>query len=129
MQEKTLVQGNLVKMKVTELKKLKNIYIEKHQELLQTIQKAQFEIDVDGDEVDQIQGKTIINVQEQINKLNLRKLKSLETAIKNIDKKGYGICEECEEDIGFKRLAALPGITICICCAEQREREAKSQLG
>jgi DnaK suppressor protein len=129
MQEKTLAQGNLEKMKATELKKLKTIYIEKQQELLQTIQKAQFEIDVDGDEVDQIQGKTIITVQEQINKLNLRKLKSLELAIKNIDKKGYGICEECEEDIGFKRLAALPGITICICCAEQREREAKSQLG
>ena len=114
-------------MKATELKKLKAIYVEKHQELLQSMEKAQFEIDVDGDEVDQIQGKNIINVQEQISKLNARKLKALETAIKNIEKKDYGICEECEEDIGFKRLAALPGVTICICCAEQRERQAKIQ--
>jgi DnaK suppressor protein len=114
-------------MKTTEVNKLKSLYIEKHQELLKIIEKSQFEIDVDGDEVDQIQGKTILNIQEQISKLNCKKLKSLEMAIKNLEKDNYGICEECEEEIGFKRLAALPGVTICISCAEKIERDAKTK--
>lgn len=109
-------------MKKTEISSLKKIYTEKKEELIKTIDNSQFEIDTDGDEVDQIQGKSLILVQNQISKSNLRKLNLLETALKHIDNKDFGQCEECGEDIGFKRLAAIPGVTLCIGCAEQAER-------
>ena len=33
----------------------------------------------------------------------------------------YGICEDCEEEIGAKRLAAVPYATLCVACQEKRD--------
>ncbi len=33
----------------------------------------------------------------------------------------YGLCEECEEEIGFERLDALPHARLCIQCKEREE--------
>ena len=33
----------------------------------------------------------------------------------------YGICEECEEEIGAKRLAAVPYATLCLDCQARRD--------
>ncbi len=33
----------------------------------------------------------------------------------------YGVCEECESDIGFERLDALPHARLCIKCKEREE--------
>lgn len=33
-------------------------------------------------------------------------------------------CEECEEPIGLARREALPGVTLCIECAQRAERVA-----
>jgi DnaK suppressor protein len=52
-------------------------------------------------------------------------LDKINQAITRIDSGTYGICEECEEEIGLKRLEARPVATHCIDCKikqEQRER-------
>ena len=42
----------------------------------------------------------------------------------------FGICEVCEEKIGFKRLEARPVTTLCINCKEDQEvDEEKHQAG
>jgi len=33
----------------------------------------------------------------------------------------FGICEECEEEIGAKRLAAVPYATLCVACQARRD--------
>ncbi len=33
----------------------------------------------------------------------------------------YGICPECDEDIGYPRLAAAPESVLCIQCASRRQ--------
>jgi DnaK suppressor protein len=33
----------------------------------------------------------------------------------------FGICEECEEEIGAKRLAAVPHATLCVACQARRD--------
>lgn len=53
-------------------------------------------------------------------------LKKIEEAIELIDKKEYGFCNECGEDIGIRRLEARPTATLCIDCKtldEVRERQ------
>lgn len=49
----------------------------------------------------------------------------IEEALERIESGTYGICENCGEEIGPKRLEARPVTTQCIDCkteAEQRER-------
>ncbi|MGD9628386.1 MAG: TraR/DksA family transcriptional regulator [Pyrinomonadaceae bacterium] len=50
-------------------------------------------------------------------------LSRLERALKLIDEGEYGTCPKCEEDIGEKRLNALPDAIFCISCAEEIERK------
>jgi len=60
-----------------------------------------------------------------------RKLrKKIEEALGRLDEGTYGICEECEGPIGFKRLEARPVTTLCINCkSEQELDEEKHQTG
>ncbi len=48
----------------------------------------------------------------------------IEQALERIQKGTYGICEDCEQDIGLKRLQARPVTAMCIeCKTEQEEKE------
>ncbi len=108
-------------MKASELKSLRQKYVELRDELIRTIENSNFEVDVAGDSVDKLQGASLLRVQNQISKNNVTKLRALERAIDQIDSGDYGLCEECEEKIGFRRLEAIPGCTLCISCAEKAE--------
>ena len=108
-------------MKVKEKKILRQKYTELRDSLIKTIEKSDFEIDVAGDIVDKLQGASILRVQNQLSANNVKRLQVLEKALKNIDLKDFGDCEECGEEIGFKRLEAIPGVSLCICCAEKAE--------
>lgn len=50
-------------------------------------------------------------------------LARLERALKLTDEGSYGTCPRCEEDIGEKRLSALPDAVFCISCAEALEKK------
>jgi len=52
-------------------------------------------------------------------------LKKIEEALKRIDGGEFGICEECGDDIGIKRLEARPVTTLCIQCKSEQERREK----
>ena len=108
-------------MKVRELKSLRKKYVELRKELIATIENSDFEVDVAGDAVDKLQGASLLRVQNQLARINLNKLRALDRAIEQIDAREYGDCEDCGERIGLKRLEALPGVTLCIGCAEKAE--------
>jgi DnaK suppressor protein len=46
----------------------------------------------------------------------------LRAALARAERGEYGVCEECGEDIGDRRLAALPDVITCLGCQERRER-------
>jgi DnaK suppressor protein len=46
----------------------------------------------------------------------------LRMALARAERGEYGICEECGEDIAYRRLAALPDVVTCLGCQETRER-------
>ncbi len=55
-----------------------------------------------------------------------RKLVSkIKEALRRIDDGTFGLCEECGEPIGEKRLAARPVTTLCIDCKEESEQSEK----
>ncbi|RWX48812.1 transcriptional regulator, TraR/DksA family [Candidatus Electrothrix marina] len=53
-------------------------------------------------------------------------LNKIEAAIGRIDKGIYGICADCEEPIGMKRLQARPVASYCIDCKLEQERREKN---
>jgi DnaK suppressor protein len=83
------------------------------------------DIDTDGDETDEIQGNQLIELQNQLNTRNHNKLIQISDALKRIEDKTYGICQDCEDDIPEKRLSVNPHFLICVACAEEREKETK----
>jgi DnaK suppressor protein len=56
-------------------------------------------------------------------------LKKIDETIERIDKGPYGICEECGNEIGIKRLEARPVTTLCIDCKTRQEEEERIAEG
>jgi DnaK suppressor protein len=69
----------------------------------------------------------LIELNNQMNSRNSIKLAQIESAIKRIDDKTYGLCEDCGESIPEKRLLLNPYFQTCISCAEEREAEEKQR--
>jgi DnaK suppressor protein len=68
---------------------------------------------------------SVINQQVTFNmrQRELFKLKQIDEALYRIEQGQYGHCEECDEEIGDKRLENQPWTTLCITHAEEQERE------
>jgi DnaK suppressor protein len=49
-------------------------------------------------------------------------LAKVEHALEKIEDGSFGLCEECGEEIAFKRLEARPETNLCIRCKEEQER-------
>ncbi len=67
-----------------------------------------------------------ISVQTYYSLMDRRtqELEKLEKLVMHIhENEDFGFCEDCGEEIGYKRLVAMPGVTRCIDC--QREIEKK----
>ena len=45
----------------------------------------------------------------------------VDAALDKIRQNSYGLCEKCGEEIGEKRLEALPFARYCIACQEEEE--------
>jgi len=57
-------------------------------------------------------------------------LGKINDALQRLDENSINECEDCGEQIGFRRLLARPVTTLCIECKEAREsEEAVSELG
>ncbi len=52
-------------------------------------------------------------------------LKKVEVALDKIERGTFGVCEECDGDIGEGRLLARPTATQCISCKEEQENGEK----
>ncbi len=56
-------------------------------------------------------------------------LKKIDETIERIDNGTFGICEECGNQIGIKRLEARPVTTLCIECKTRQEEEERISEG
>lgn len=70
-------------------------------------------------------------IQQQLNctirDREYAKLRRIDAALDRVAEGTYGHCEECEEEIGMKRLENQPWAELCITHAEEKERE-ESQI-
>jgi DnaK suppressor protein len=54
--------------------------------------------------------------------------KKLAGALEKMATEEYGICEECDEGISFRRLLARPTAQLCISCKDDAEREESNNF-
>lgn len=113
-------------MKKSVLNKVKEMLLAEKKEVLRQVVKD-IDIDTDGDEADEIQGNLLIGITNQLNSRNSAKLAQIEAALKRIEEKKYGLCQDCDEVIHEKRLLNNPHFQTCISCAEEREIEEKQR--
>ena len=55
-------------------------------------------------------------------------LKKINSTLDRIDKGTYGLCDECDGDIGYERLLARPTADLCIACKEEAEMAEKGNV-
>ncbi len=113
-------------MNKTFLQKMKNLLLEQRQELVKQVTK-QVDVDTEGDETDEIQANILIDLNNQLSTRNSAKLNQIETALRRIEEKTYGLCQDCEDPIPEKRLLSNPYFQTCVSCAEEREAEEKQR--
>jgi DnaK suppressor protein len=75
-----------------------------------------------ADQLDEIQAASqralaVYNLDRESNHL-----RDARAALRRIEEGSFGTCQECDEDIHPKRLAAVPWATFCIRCQEAADR-------
>jgi len=112
------------KNKINEIEKS---FLLKKEELEKVLAlKNQSELDIDGDEVDKIQGNQISSILSKLSEREILQISKINRALEKIKDNTFGECEECGEDIEEKRLLVKPDAVTCICCQEKLEKLAKS---
>lgn len=117
---------NKVKMKHKQLKitEFEKLFLSRRENLLSLEAKNSVVVD-GGDEIDIVQSIVLNEMTEKLTLRDKNALQKIEEALQRIKNGTFGICEECEEPIGEKRLLALPDCTSCISCAEEQEKLSK----
>ena len=118
-------------LKKKELKRFREILVEKKEELLRSAKRtldADMMLDTDdlADEMDLASSEYLQSFTFRLRGREKTFLKKIDHALAKIDEGTFGICEECEEPIAVKRLEARPETTLCIRCKEDQERHEKS---
>lgn len=75
-----------------------------------------------SDEGDHASANNNSMVESAIVSKQYDELKEIEVALGKIANGEYGVCEMCEDDIGFQRLKVKPHAVYCIDCREIAEK-------
>jgi DnaK suppressor protein len=118
-------------MNKKELKRFKEILLERKNELLKSAQETRetglvFDPDDLPDEVDLAASESGQSMNLLLRDRERVLVQKIDKALAKIENNEYGICESCGEEIGTKRLEARPVTDLCIRCKEEQERLEKS---
>src|SRR5213079_1512651 len=114
------------------VQKFKQRLLDEYQKLIRSINRnrlAEEEITLENTEYEGDLA-TISHNKELLYNLHesdFQRLKSIQEALKRMDRGEFGECIRCGEDINDKRLTAVPWATMCITCQEEAEREGSGQ--
>jgi DnaK suppressor protein len=116
-------------MKKKDLNYLKNILIQKLMELLDRsdcsldgLQETDNNLSELLDRASQISEREFSHHLCSREKLYMRRI---ERSLQDIEDGVYGLCDQCEEEISYKRLQARPTARYCIGCKTQLEKMEK----
>ena len=101
--------------------------------LLQEAEKTLSDMTVNNDNypdpTDRASAESDRNFELRIRDRERKLLAKVKAALERIEGGTYGICDECGDEIGDKRLEARPVTTLCIDCKTKQENVEKTQAG
>lgn len=115
----------VMKMNKVNLEKIKKHYEQIRSDIIKSLSIDNGELDIEGDEVDQIQGKAIYQMSQKLSSARKDNLIKIDESLRAIYEGTLDECEVCGQQIGEKRLMAIPGVRMCIVCAEEAENHSK----
>jgi DnaK suppressor protein len=77
-----------------------------------------------ADAMDQIQAAEARDFALQNLDRYARQLRQIEAALQRIDTGDYGVCLDCEVEIGLHRLRAVPWAERCVRCQDQADQRS-----
>lgn len=112
-------------MTKSELNRFKTMLTAKQAELAPQLRKRDgIAIEKTPDALDEI----LLATERELTTRNLEReskvLREVRAALTRIQEGTYGTCVDCEEEIGLKRLQAVPWTHLCIACKEQDDRSS-----
>ena len=117
-------------LKKNELEHFKSILEEKRLAILRNAQASleqdmTFDTNEMPDEIDLASSEYIQSFALRLRGRERFFLDKIDAALKKLEAGEFGMCEECGEPIGLKRLEARPETTYCIRCKEDQERHER----
>jgi len=114
-------------VQTSELNYFKEILQSRKEQIEKNIQGVNTELDQItaqelNDEGDHASANNNSMVESAIVQQQMHELKEIEVALEKIANGEYGICEMCEDEIGFQRLKVKPHAVYCIDCREIAEK-------
>jgi len=114
----------------SELEYFKSILLSRKEQILKNLSGVKEEIDELqtqelNDEGDHAAANSDSLVESAIITQQQQELAEIERALNKIESGEYGICEMCEDPIGFQRLKVKPHAVYCIDCREIVEKSNK----
>lgn len=119
-------------LKKKELEKFKKLLLEKKAKIVQHLEdlsnssESGIEAGMSGDQADIAYIEMNQASMHKIGRREANLVKKINRALRKIEEKEYGECEECGEEISIPRLEARPETELCIDCkTEQESKERK----
>jgi len=114
-------------VQTSELQFFKDMLLNRKQQILKNIDGVNSELsDLSNlelnDEGDYAAANNNTAIEGAIAQQQIEELEEIDNALKKIENGGYGVCEMCEDDIGFQRLKVKPHAIYCIDCREIAEK-------
>jgi len=109
-------------MTKTEMDRFRAVLTTTVSALVRTRNRDGITIERSSDQLDEIQAASqcalaVCSLDREFNQL-----RDARAALRRIQEGNFGICQECEEEIHPKRLAAVPWATFCLRCQEAADR-------
>lgn len=116
-----------------QLKHFQEILFEWKKQLMEevdsTVVHLKEEANAYADPLDRASQEEGFNLELRTRDRERKLIKKIEQALDAIDEKEYGYCEDCDAEIGIRRLEARPTATKCIDCKTFEEIREKQSGG
>jgi DnaK suppressor protein len=113
--------------------KLREVLLAEKQRLLKNAQEGlSFSMNRDRsavgrDSIDESMEEELFSTELRLRDRESGLLGKINGALERLDAGTIDQCEDCDEEIGFRRLVARPVTTLCIGCKEEREQEERAE--
>jgi DnaK suppressor protein len=117
----------------TQQEKLREVLLAEKQRLLKNAQEGlSFSMNRDRsavgrDSIDESMEEELFSTELRLRDRESGLLGKINSALERLDAGTIDQCEDCDEEIGFRRLVARPVTTLCIGCKEERETEERAE--